>query len=201
MLNIGRTRRWIVALGVIVVGGICAGAVIAAQVRGPGTPEGLEAAIDSEPLVLLADQPARNGLAKRGVFVQPTSAGFLCLWDAPSASSPARQGGCNPSSDPFAGGELFVNFVYDGGPAVSDVRDARLSGLVSEAVARAQVVMSDGTRRSLVLRGASVGAKSYRGFGYRLARTDLQMGVGPVAVVALDESGAEIDRQTTGFNG
>jgi len=201
MLNNGKTRRWIVALGVIATGGICAGAVIAAQVRGPGIPQGLEAAIEAEPLVLVADLPARNGQAKRGVFVQPTSAGFVCLWDAPSASSPARQGGCNPSNDPFAGRELFVNFVYDGGPAVSDVRDARLSGLVSQAVARAQVVMSDGTQRSLVLRGASVGGKSYRGFGYRLGRTDLQMGVGPIAVVALDESGAEIDRQTTGFNG
>jgi len=62
----------------------------------------------------VAEVSAAPGLAARGVFLQPTSAGFLCLWDAPSAVSLARQGGCNPADDPLAGKRMMISFAYAG---------------------------------------------------------------------------------------
>ena len=201
MLETTNVRRWIVLVGGVVVGGVFVGAVIASQFRGSEAPQDLQAAIRSEPLVKVAEFPAWNGSAGRGVFVQATSAGFLCLWDAPSATSPARLGGCNRTDDPFAGREMLVSFAYDGGPAPADVRDARLIGLVSQAAAEVQVLMDDGTRRSMRLRVARIGGDTYRVFAHRVDRSDLRARVAPTAVVALDAEGREIDRQSTGFAG
>lgn len=194
-------RRWLLLIGAIVVGGIFAGVVIAAQSDQRGAPQELEAAIQNDPLVKVTEIPADDGLGRRGVFVQPTSAGFLCLWDAPSATSRARQGGCNDADDPFAGRKLFVSLSYDGGPVAADVKDARLIGLVDSDVAKVEVLMTDGTRRAVVLRSATVGESTHRAFGYRFRRSDLRKGLGPTAVLALNQAGEEIDRQTTGFGG
>jgi hypothetical protein len=38
-------------------------------------------------------------------------------------------------------------------------------------------------------------------FGHRFSRGELRRGVTPVAVVAFDQNGNEIDRQETGFGG
>ena len=193
-------RRWVV-LGVCVLAcGIFSAAVIGARLE-RGMPAGLDDAIRDEPLTQVAQIPAEAGFAHHGVYVQPTSAGFVCLWDAPAATSRARQGGCNRSDDPFAGRELFISFAYDGGPAAEDVVDARLIGIASDAVARVHVVMSDGTLRTMPLHPAPVGGGSYRAFGYRFKRADLQRGVVPTAVSAVDRGGMEIDRQATGFGG
>lgn len=193
-------RHWIaLAGGVVVVVGVFAGAVIASQLQGSGVSPGLETAIRTEPLLKVLDIPAAGGLAKRGVFVQPTTAGFLCLWDAPSATSLARQGGCNQADDPFGGRQLFLSLAYDGGPEARDVKDARLIGLVAPMVADAQVLMSDGSRRTVPLQTESVGGDTYRAFGYRFKSADLRNGVTPSAVIALNSNGAEIDRQATGF--
>lgn len=200
MLKLRNTRRWAVLIIGVVAAGVVAGAVVAAQFD-DGVPEGLEAALRQDPLVPVAEIPAENGNAWRGVFVQPTSAGFLCLWDAPSATALARQGGCNRAEDPFAGRALFISLAYDGGPAIAGVKDARLIGLAAEGVATVEVLMSDGTRREMRLRKAAIDNEAYRGFGYRLKRVDLRRGVGPTAVIALDAAGDEIDRQTTGFAG
>jgi hypothetical protein len=81
------------------------------------------------------------------------------------------------------------------------VVDARLIGIASEAVARVHVVMSDGTQRTMPLHAAPVGGGSYKAFGYRFKRDDLQRGVVPTAVSAVDGGGMEIDRQATGFGG
>lgn len=202
MLRTVKVRRWWLLVAALAAGGAFAGAVIASQFGGRGSgPEELQAAIRTDPLVKVAEIPAEGALSKRGVFVQPTSAGFVCLWDAPNATFRARQGGCNDEDDPFNGQKLFVSLAYEGGPAVAEVEDARLIGLVPPEVAGVDVLMSDGTRRAMPLRNVSVRGTAYRAFGYRFKRVDLRAGVAPTAVVALDTAGREIDRQATGFGG
>jgi hypothetical protein len=51
------------------------------------------------------------------------------------------------------------------------------------------------------LRQAELGTYEFQAFGYRMRRSDLRLGLEPVAVVALDSAGSEIARQTTGFAG
>lgn len=200
MLKLRNTRRWVVLVIGVVAAGVVAGAVVAARLD-VGVPADLEAALHDDPLVQVAGIPAENGLAGRGVFVQRTSAGFTCLWDAPSATSSARQGGCNRTDDPFGGRELFVSLAYDGGPAITSIKDARLVGLAAAEVAEVQVLMSDGARRAIRLRKSKVEGDEYRAFGYRFKKADLRIGVSPQAVIALDAIGEEIDRQPTGFSG
>lgn len=196
------TRRlFLAAVLALVLFGVAAGVVIASQVRDAGVPVGLEEAIRTEPLVRVAEIPAAGGLPGRGVFAQRTSAGFICLWDVVSASSPGRQGGCNRVQDPFGGKAVFASLAYDGGPAIGDVKDARLIGLVSAQAARVQVLMSNGTRREVGLAKTTIGGETFRAFGYRFSQADLRKGVGPIAVVALDSDGAEIGRQPTGIGG
>ena len=197
----GMTRRWaVVGLGALLAA-VLAGGVVAAQFRGFDDPEKLFAAIREDPLVRVADIAAAGDAPSRGVFVQVTSTGHFCLWDAPSADSRRRQGGCNSADDPLGGRPLSISFAYEGGPAVADVRDARLVGLAAADVAAVSVVMSDGTRRGITLRKASVGADQYLAFGYRVSQGDLRRGVTPMAVLAFSGNGAEIDRQATGLTG
>jgi hypothetical protein len=202
MRTITTPRHWIALLGVLAIVGIVAGGVVAAQL-GP-TPDvaELQAAIEEDALVRVADLPAAGNARARGVFVQLTSTGHLCLWDAPSATSRERGGGCNPADDPLGGRELSVNLGYDGGPSPGTVTDARLMGLVSAKVAVVQVLMSNGSRRNVPLRrtlAVAVQDAGYRAFGFRFPHADFERGIGPTAVVVLDASGKEIDRQTTGF--
>lgn len=180
---------------------ILAGSIFAGHLAGTGDPESVISAIREDAAIKVADIPADRGRSARGVFVHKTSTGHLCVWDAPSATSREQQGGCNSADDPLGGKKLFVSLAYDGGPSASAVTDARLIGLGAPNVAAVEILMIDGTRRSVALRGVRIGADDYRAFGYRFRTSDLRRGVTPVAVVALDESGAEIDRQTTGFNG
>jgi len=200
MLNQKKGWRWLVLVIGVVAAGVVASAVVAAR-HDDGIPADLEAALHDDPLVQVAGIPAENGLERRGVFVQRTSAGFTCVWDAPSATSLAKQGGCNRTGDPFAGRELFVSLAYDGGPAVAGIKDARLIGLAAPKVEDVQVLMSDGTRRVVRLRKAFIAGDEYRAFGYRFKRADLRKDVTPKAVIALDTKGEEIDRQATGFAG
>lgn len=195
----GRSRRWTALAVAVVAFGALAGGVVASQFRGADDAATLHAATQTEAMFKVADIPAAPGSAARGVFVQPTSVGFTCIWDAPSASSPARQGGCNHSDDPFAGRKLFVSLAYDGGPSPADVTDARLIGLAAPEVARVQVEMSDRTTRAIALHRAVVGGETYRAFGYRFRPSDLRRSITPVAVVAVGANGDELDRQTTGI--
>ena len=149
----------------------------------------------------VADIAAADGLPARGVFVQATRGGQICLWDALSASSPQRGGGCNAADDPLGGSQISASLAYDGGPTDESVRDARIAGLVEGDVAAVEIVMTDGTRRGVRLTGTKLGSMDLKAFGYRVRKLDLRRGVGPEAVVALDASGAETSRQATGFAG
>ena len=196
-----RTTRYRVVVAASIpmfVAAVLASTVVAGQFRGED-PQSFHAGLATGDVTRVGEIAPDNGLPGRGVFVQKTDTGQFCLWDAPSAASLQRQGGCNPADDPLAGRELSMSFAYDGGPGVENVRDARLIGVTTESVAQVQVLMSDGTRRDVTLRNAEIGGESYRAFGHRVKRGDLRKGVEPVAVIALDEYGAEIDRQETGF--
>ena len=191
-----KTGRWM-ALGLlIVVAGVLAGAVVAASFDDG---RDLVAAIDEAPLVQVADVPASDGSAERGVFVQATDTGHICVWEAASPSSRQRGGGCNTADDPLNGRPISFTLSYDGGPSIADVKGATLFGLATSEVARAAVVMSDGTLRDVRLKRSKAMDDDFRAFGYRFEKADLRRGIGPAAVVSLDESGTEIDRQPTGF--
>jgi hypothetical protein len=189
-------RRWLaLGLGVVIAGSV-AGAVVAGQFDDGSQ---LSAAIEESELVKVADIPSSDGAPAKGVYVQLTRTGHLCVWESVSARSRERGGGCNTVDDPLNGQALSFTLSYDGGPAVADVRTATLFGLATPQVARAAVLMSDQSRRDVRLRDVRIGETDYRAFGYRLKRTDLKKGIGPIAVIALDASGAEIGRQTTGI--
>lgn len=193
------TRHWAAFGAAAVLACVLTGGVIAGHLgSSPPDVETLYAAERNEPMVRVAEI---GGTGARAVFAQLTSTGHFCLWDAPSATSLQRQGGCNSADDPLGGRELSVSLAYDGGPAAKDVRDARLIGVASTNVADVEVLMSDGTRRNTELREIAVGGHRLRAFGYRVTRADLRAVVTPVAVLAVDEGGREIDRQATGFGG
>jgi hypothetical protein len=202
MTSNGRDRRRLALLAALVVlaAAFLAGRVVAGQFRAVD-PSTFRADLATGAPVRVADIPAQGDQVARGVFAMLTDGGQLCVWDAPFPGSPQRQGGCNPASDPLGGSALSASLAYEGGPAVEDVRDARLIGLAGRAVARADVLMSDGTQRTLRLRPAAVGPGDFLAFGFRVSRSDLARGVGPVAVVARDESGTEMARQPTGIGG
>ncbi len=198
------TKRWTALAFALVLAGVVTGGVIAAQLRGVDDPESFIAAEREAPVVRIADIPAAGNGPARGVFVQTTASGLLCLWDGPSAGSQQRQGGCDSIDDPLAGRKLSASLSYEGGPATERVTDARLIGLLAREVATVQVLMSNGTRRAVPVRreiAVATTAGSYRAFGYRFDPSDFERGVGPIAVLALDVRGNELDRQSTGFGG
>lgn len=182
---------------------VVAGAVVAAQFNGslPPDPEAIGRAIESAPMIKVAEIEAADDKPARGVFVQLTDTGHVCIWDARSASARQRQGGCNRAEDPLGGSAVSASLAYDGGPAIETVRDARLTGLASAETASLQIVMSDGSNRAIKLEKAKVGADEFQAFGYRVRKSDLKRGIGPTAVVAFDASGIELGRQPTGIGG
>jgi hypothetical protein len=204
VLNRVTVRRWaILGLGAVLAG-VLAGGVVAAQLGGLGDPETVVSAMRNDPLVRVATIGAAGNQPSRGVFVQTTSTGQLCLWDAPASGGPNRQGGCNSIDDPLGGAKLSASLSYQGGPAADRVSEARLIGLVASDVASVQVLMSDGTRRQVPMRreaAVALEATSFRAFGYRFDPADFARGVEPKVVLALNARGEEVDRQTTGFSG
>jgi hypothetical protein len=194
-----RTRKRLLAVGVgVLLAGALASAVVASRFDDGSE---LQAAIADAPLMRVADIEAADGVRALGVYVQVTESGHVCVWEAPSATSRERGGGCNPADDPLNGAVLSATLSYDGGPAVAAVRSASVFGLAAEGVARIGVAMSDGTARAVKLKKAKVGSDELRAFGYRFKNADLKRGVGPVAIVAFDASGQELGRQPTGFGG
>jgi len=191
-----RRRRWISALVVAAVGAALASAVVASSFDDGSS---LTAAIDEAPLVRVADIEADEGAPTLGVYTQLTDTGHVCVWEAVSASSRQRGGGCNTVDDPLNGQPVSFTLSYDGGPATVDVRSATVFGLALSGVASVRVLMSDGSWRAVKLKKAHVGADEFKAFGYRFRKSDLKSGNGPVAVAAFAASGAEIGRQTTGI--
>jgi hypothetical protein len=189
-------RRWAAFVVVLILAGALAGAVVASRIDDGSE---LTAAIDEAPLTRVADIDAADGAPGHGVFVQMTKSGHLCVWEAPSATSRERGGGCNSADDPLNGGVLSATLSYDGGPGIADVRSASIFGLAAVGVTHASVLMSDGTSRAIKLEEAKVGSQEFHAFGYRFKKADLKKGIGPTAIVAFDDSGNEIGRQTTGI--
>jgi hypothetical protein len=193
-----RIRRW-AALGVgLLLAGALASVVVASRLDDGSE---LSAAIDDAAMTRVADIEAADGMPSRGVFVQLTKTGHLCVWEAPFAGSPERGGGCNSIDDPLNGSVLSATLSYDGGPAVSDVRSASVFGLAAAEVARASVLMSDGTSRAIRLKKAKVGSDEFQAFGHRFKNADLKRGIGPISVIAYDAAGTELGRQPTGIGG
>jgi hypothetical protein len=198
-----RTRTIFLVGGGAVVLGLISGGAATGVFRNAGTPSAI-ADVHSPASVsaIVARFAPETGATDRQVVLQRTPDGFLCLWDSPDATADHGVGGCNPASDPLGGHKLFVSLAYDGGPSVQNVSDARLSGLLARDVARIVVEMSDGSTRHVLVANApttKVTSQPYRVFAYRLRRSDLSQGIGPVAVVAQASDGTELDRQTTGI--
>jgi hypothetical protein len=197
-----RGRRWYaLVLGGTALALLLTGGVVAAQLRPFESPEVFDSALRNSEMVRVADITSADGKPARGVFVQRTPTGLFCLTDAESAGDVSRGGGCNAAAEPLGGEEVFISFAYEGGPALADVRDARLIGLASLEVSAVDVLMNDASRRRVRLRDAKIGGEAYRAFGYRFKKSDLRRGASPTAVIALDKTGREIDRQPTGFGG
>lgn len=203
MSRSGKLRRSIVVVAIALVGGVVVGTVVAAQSGGDAGPDvaSLQAAIAAEPMTKVADVAGSESFSARGVYVQELETGHLCVWDAPSAASRERQGGCNATDDPLGGSAVSANLAYDGGPAIEGVRDARLTGLAASNVASVVVLMSDGSERRVHLKKAKLEAGDFFAFGYRFKKADFRKGVGPIAVIAQDADGGEIARQPTGIGG
>jgi hypothetical protein len=190
-----RIGRWTALGSAVVLAGVLASGVIASRIDDGSE---LIAAIGEAPLMRVADIEASEGAPARGVFVQLAKTGHLCVWEAPSATSAERGGGCNSIDDPLNGKALSATLSYDGGPAISDVRSASIFGLAAVDVSRLRVLMRDGTFREIKLKKAKVGSNEFQAFGYRLKKADLNRG-GPSAIVAYAAGGNEIGRQPTGI--
>lgn len=195
-------NRMVVVLALALAGSLLVGSVVAAQ-RGGNPPDAakVEAAIAAARMTRVADVAGGEGFARRGVFIQELDTGDLCVWDAASASSPDRQGGCNSIDEPLGGSAVSANLAYEGGPAIENVRDARLSGLASSSAASVVVLMSDSSLRTLRLKPIHLDAGDFAAFGYRFKKSDLRSGIGPIAVIARAAGGKELGRQPTGIGG
>ena len=90
---------------------------------------------------------------------------------------------------------MLVSLGWDGGPQLATVRNARLSGIVSDTVDSVHLELSDGSTRSIKL----TKSKPYRAFAYRIRQADVRAAAEPVAVVARDATDRVVDRQPTGF--
>jgi len=198
-----RTSRLLLIGSAAVALGLVFGGIASGVFRQAGTPSSVpDVRSSAGTRVTLARFGRELGTADRQLVLQRTPDGFICLWDSPDASGERGVGGCNSASDPLGGRKLFISLAYDGGPDVKTVTDARLSGLLAVDVARVAIEMSDGTTRTApALRGQITGGTvgPYRVFAYRIRQADLRAGATPVAVAALDATGNELDRQTTGI--
>jgi hypothetical protein len=186
---------------VITASAVLVGGVVAGGFDWSKSSDELQGSLAEGQPTRVADIPAGDGLAARGVFAQVTSTGHFCLFDAPLEAPRMGGGGCNPADDPLGGSAISASLAYEGGPRIEAVRDARLIGLAAANVASVRVVMSDGSSRAVKLRTSTVGAPGLQVFGFRMRKSDLKKGVGPTAIVAIDAVGTELGRQTTGIGG
>lgn len=196
-----RVRRVSIGAATVIASGVLVGGVVAGRIDWSDNGAKLDAALAEAQPVQLVAIPAADGLPGRGVFAQITSTGHFCLSDAPLDSPRMGGGGCNSVDDPLGGSSVSASLAYDGGPDIESVKDARIIGLASAEVASIGVLMTDGTFRFVKLKKAKVGSDELQAFGYRFRKSDLNKGLGPTAIVALDADGNELARQTTGIGG
>lgn len=195
-----RLRRFTAVLAVAAVTAVIAvGALVAARSAWVDEASDLHAALAEAPALKLGEITGSDGLPARGVFAQITSTGYFCLFDAPLAAPTMGRGGCNPADDPLGGRAVSASLSYDGGPSPESVSDARIVGIASTRAASVRVLMSDGSWRAVRVREVRIGSDVFQAFGHRFRKADLKKGIGPVAIVAFDADGMEIDRQTTGI--
>ena len=198
-----RKNRHFIVAGVAVGLGLALGGIASGVYRAAGTPSATPDVRSRASTVLpVAQFPSETGRPDRQVVIQRTPDGYLCVWDSPDGTAEHGVGGCNPAADPLGGRKLFVSLTYDGGPAVATVHDARLSGIAAPDVAVAELVMSDGSTRAILLSRAStrgLAGKDFRSFAYRVRQSDILKSVTPVEVLVLDAGGKVIDRQVTGI--
>jgi hypothetical protein len=194
-----RGARIAVGVAALALAGILAGTVVAGRLVWLDDVERLDQAIASASAVKVAEIAAADGRSARGVFVQTTSTGHVCVSDAPLGAPLMGGGGCNPAADPLAGAPLSVSLAYEGGPAIDTVTDARVIGLASAETAAVGIVMSDGSFRTVRITKAKVGSDDLHAYGYRFKKRDLERGIGPTAIVAYDAAGGELGRQPTGI--
>ena len=194
-----RPRQIVVGALTAAAAAILVGGVVASGFDWTRDAEELDAALADARPVRVADIAAGNGRPARGVFAQVTATGQLCISEAPLDAPLAGGGGCNPADSPLGGRVLSATLSYDGGPAIEAVRDARVFGLADARVDAVRIVMTDGSTRGVPLRRTAVSNARLRVFGYRIRTSDLEKGVAPVAIVALDANGVVLGRQPTGI--
>ena len=197
-----RKRAVVAALAVAVLAG---GTVIAVAATRGGEPRAFDrrqTAADALPAAAIrflhpgesrrvADFASSGGSA-HAVFVNRSGDDTqICVWDT-DLESAEQSGGCNPAASFFGSHAFTLGLAYDGGPAITAVRDARIVGLVTDAVTTLEVAFSDGSSRRVVI-------TRDRAFAYVVPILLLRRGIGPVAVAARDQTGAVIDRQVTGI--
>jgi hypothetical protein len=103
-------------------------------------------------------------------------------------------GGCNPAGSFFAGKPFVVSLGYEGGPEPASVSEAVVTGVVSDQVTRIEVANSGG-----VTTGVELTADG--GFVWKARPSDLRAGIGPQFIVAYDENGAELGRESIAISG
>jgi len=126
-----------------------------------------------------------------GSWIQRDASGNVCLLYGRDDGS-VRSGGCNPASSPLGGQQMLALYTFDGGPQLTDVTDARLTGLVTARVASVSITMSNGATHSVALvqtptRG--ILGSNDRSFAYQFSDSDFAAGIGPAVVVAYGASG------------
>ena len=144
-----------------------------------------------------------DGAPGRGVYVQKTRTGHLCVWEAPSATSRERGGGCNTADDPLerASGLVHARLRRRScGQRRQECDALRPRYVGGRAGARAD------ERRKRAGDSAAEGQgrrrRTIRAFGYRFKKADLRKGIGPTAVVAhRRERSARSTGRPTGIGG
>lgn len=183
----------VAALAAAAIGAAIGREAPAALGRAAGTPDALPRGAQGLGMLKagesrrVAEFSAAGG--PRAVYLTRTEDGKLvCVWDTDLMTG-AQGGGCNDASDFFGGRAFTVSLAYDGGPAAGSIANARLVGVVTEAVSNLDVIYSSG-------RHARLAISADRGFAYVVPDDYLKSGIEPIAVAAYDGSGTEIDRQS-----
>lgn len=191
-----RARVLVLVTSLTALGGIAAGATGGLVASGVVAFSRSAESSDSLPLasVLKAGNSRRvadftnEGNSDRAVYVARTSDNqMVCLWDT-NLRTGHQGGGCNYANDVFGQGRMMVSFSFDGGPAVEDISEARVIGIVDPAVARVEILQSNGQL-------ADVALTADRAFAVAFRQSDILGGRAPAAVIARDSDGTEIDRE------
>src|SRR5688572_19176320 len=102
MPRTNRRRGALVVALVTLASAVLATGVIAGQFQSVDPPSFHEA-LSTGGITQIAEVQAEDGFPGRGIFAQVTQTGQLCVWEALSATSGSRGGGCNSIDDPLGG--------------------------------------------------------------------------------------------------